>query len=314
MPELDADIAELQRRAYGPGGNDLSPAERARLAQLEASTRAADPPVAPAPEIPGSEHPAHSAPSPGDPPSGQSNASAGRAGGPSGHLSGDPGAPVPAPGQWIQTASSLGRGNPAAEPEWIRDESGERDRIRGASARRGRRWFTPALIAAIGVSAAIVRLVAGGVGWGGGYAAGVTRHAGPGGGAEFVIELHPTEMPERFAERSGGYAFMEVDTETGALVAQGTYYGSIGFPSDTVCLNVTQIIQETEDTWTFAGDSACGPPQLDVSVDLFTGVDDEEYPTGMRLATDAYPQDTLLRFTYSAASDSVTVWSLAPSE
>jgi hypothetical protein len=223
---------------------------------------------------------------------------------------------VPAPGQWIQTASSLGRGNPAAEPEWIRDESGERDRIRGASARRGRRWFTPALIAAIGVSAAIVML-----------------HAGPGGGAEFVIELHPTEMPERFAERSGGYAFMEVDTETGALVAQGTYYGSIGddidvivnlpftaddgyrgFPSDTVCLNVTQIIQETEDTWTFAGDSACGPPQLDVSVDLFTGVDDEEYPTGMRLATDAYPQDTLLRFTYSAASDSVTVWSLAPSE
>ena len=41
MPEVDADIAELQRRAYGPDDDDLSTIERARLAQFEKADSAA---------------------------------------------------------------------------------------------------------------------------------------------------------------------------------------------------------------------------------------------------------------------------------
>lgn len=335
MPELDAELAELQRRAYGPGGNDLSPAERERLAQFEASTRIPDPAAGPRvdPAIP----PRPPAPA-----------------GATGSRSADTGTGIPGSARaWIRGAGEDGQARGSATEPQYRDESArawiqgahptargtadpgrgevvERGRTRGA---RGRRWFPPALIAAIGVGAVIVMLVAGGVGWGGGYAAGVSRHAAPGNDAEFVVELHPTEMPERFADAEGAHAFMQVDAETGELVAQGDYYGSIGddidvlvnrpfggddgyrdLPGDTVCLSVTQVMQQTETTSMFAGGTVCGSPRLPVSIDLFAGVEDGDYMNGMRIYTDAYPEDTLLRFTYSAASDSVMVWSLAPGE
>lgn len=299
MPDIDAELSELQRRAYGPGGDDLSAPERARLAQLEAARRIPDPPW--------------------------------------GHdASGDDMRPSPNPDAAISSPrSATGAAIPPRPPQpaaRIRDGV---DTARVAERRRQRlrRLFTPALIATIGVASVIVMLAAGIAGWGGGYAAGVARHAGPGDPSEFVAELHPMEMPERFAESGGGFYVAGVNPETGELEENVTYFGSIGddieimthrqvetnelspyLPPGTVCLQVVQILEQAADSMYYAGGSACGSPRLDISVDLFTGADDEEYPSGMRLRTSEYPEDTLLRFTYSAARDRVTVWSLAPSE
>lgn len=360
MPELDAELAELQRRAYGPGGNDLSPAERARLAQIEASQRGPDPQAGPPADVAIPPRPPAPGGAPADPGSGVRGSAAGRlgagdtseqewiqggAGTPRVPDSADPGAARWGSGggaaRWGTDGEAARSWSPAVRADGAAAAAregtdpgrafGDPGGTRGAGDRRGGRWFPPALIAAIAVGAVIVMLVAGGVGWGGGYAAGVARHAAPGSDAEFVMELHPTEMPDRLADVAGAYAFVQVDAETGELVAQGDYYGSLGddidvlvnrpfggddgyrdLPGDTVCLSVTQIMEQTETTSIFAGGTVCGSPRLPVSVDLFAGVEGGNYTNGMRIYTDAYPEDTLLRFTYSAASDSVMVWSLAP--
>ena len=306
MPEVDADIAELQRRAYGPDDDDLSTIERARLAQFEASSRI---PVAqpgtsasrlPVQSYSESEHAGHEDSSSG-----------------------------PAPKHPCESAPAYnsGRLRPVSSPP-VR--LGERHQNGEVAAWHGRKWFTPALSAAIGVGAVIVMVVAGGIGWGGGYVAGFTRHAGPGGGANFITELHPTEMPERYTEAAAGF---EGSPESPGMLDGRTYFGSLGDgievftiqlsttegsdhgpPSDAVCLAVSQTVELSANNFSFGGDSACGVSQLGVTVDLFAGVDDEEDPTGLHLRTDAYPQNTLLRFTYVAVTDVVTVWSLPPSK
>lgn len=292
MPRIDADIVELQRRAYGPGGNDLSTVERARLAQFEASKRIpnaqSETPesLAHAPTISGSEHAGYEAPSSGAT-LGHSGVSA------RGHASGriKPGTPQTG---GLSAASELAR---------IRHGSVDRDQNSEAVAQQGNKWFTPALIVTIGVGAVIVMILAGVIGWGGGYVAGFARHAGPGSGADLVTELHPTEMPERYTEAASGFAG---DTDSAGILDGRTYFGSLGdgidiftvrlanaedgdhgLPSDAVCLNVTQTVESSTNYLTFAGDTSCGLPQLDVNVDLFVGAADEEYPTGLHLRTDA---------------------------
>jgi len=319
MPELDADLAELQRRAYGPDGDDLSPVERARLAQFEASFRIPDTqsgtpaPLPPVPSISGSEHTEHDDSS-------------------SGHAAEYPGESAQAhtSGRSMSgSPQSVGAGD-ASDRVGIRHGVKERDQNSGGAAGHGSKWFTPALIATIGVGAVIVMVLAGVIGWGGGYVAGFARHTGPGGSADFVTELHPTEMPDRYADAASDFAG---SPDSAGILDGRTYFGSLGegidiftirpsdiedddqdLPSDAVCLNVAQTVELSANKVTFAGDSACGLSQLDVTVDLFVGAAGEEYQSGSRLRTDAYPENTLLRFTYTAVTDVVTVWRLSPSK
>lgn len=282
MPDLDDELSELQRRAYGPGGEELGADQRARLAVLEAARRMPPPmesePIPPRPPLPAAAV---------------------------GAVPADPIGPKP--------EESLPATDRGAARLW---------------------WFTPALVAAIGVGAVIAMLVAGGMGWGGGYVAGVARNAWPGGRAELAAELHPTAVPERVIESGAGFYFMNNNAETGEVAEDVTYFGALdgdidvltvrpnsvdqdalGAPADTVCLQVTQFLKEEEGGMLrYANGLACGSPALDVSVDLFVGAEDGASTGGLRLGTHAFPEDTLLRFTYSASADVVTVWSLAPGE
>lgn len=310
MPDLDDDLSELQRRAYGPGGEELSAEERARLAALEAAQRipSVSVPIPPRPPLPdmavGTLHAcATSALSGGRDETTRSQREA----------AANSAALMPR----TQAAATIAQGGHGDTRTAVRP-----------------RWFPPALIAAIAVAAAIVMVLAGMLGWGGGYVAGVVRHSGPAGGADLVAELHPTEMPEQFKESESAYYLIAVDPETGEVAKGVTYFGALEgdinvliirpswveddyleLPDEAVCLHVTQFLEEEDGGMTtYAQGMACGSSALDVSVDLFVGNEDSASMSSMRLRTDAYPEDTLLRFTYSAAADAVTVWSLAPSE
>ena len=313
MPDLDDELSELQRRAYGPSGEELSADERARLAALEAAQRIPPPAV---------RVPIPSRPPLPDMAVGALQACATSA------LSGGRDDTTRSQREAAANSAALMPRTPAAAAEAI--AHGGRGDTRTALRPR---WFPPALIAAIAVAAAIVMVLAGLVGWGGGYAAGVVRHSGPGGGADLVVELHPTEMPERFSESGAGYYFMNTDPETGEVMDDVTYFGALegdidiltvrpssvdddflDLPAEAVCLQVTQFLEEKGGALAYANGIACGSPALDVSVDLFVGNEDSVSMSSMRLRAADYPEDTLLRFTYSAAADAVTVWSLAPSE
>lgn len=215
MPRVDADIVELQRRAYGPGGNDLNPVERARLTQFEVSNRIpnaqSETPesLAYAPTISGSEHAGYEVPSSGAA-LGHSEVSARW-----GHVSGRirPGTQHTG---GLRAASELAR---------IRHGSADRDQNSEAVARQGNKWFASALIVTIGVGAVIVMILAGALGWGGGYVAGFARHAAPGAGVDLVTELHPTEMPEQYTEAASTF---EGGPDSAGILDGRTYFGSLG--------------------------------------------------------------------------------------
>jgi len=275
MPDLDDELSELQRRAYGPGGEELGTDERARLAVLEAARRM--PP------------PMESAPMPPRP-------------------------PLPAAAVGAVPADPIGPKPEESLP--ATDRSAAR-----------LRWLTPALVAAIGVGAVIVMLVAGGMGWGAGYLAGVMRATDPGDEFHPLAPLRATPIPDELRDADDGVFGDFVDPETGDIGESVTYFGapvagthlfalvgsdddatSFGLREGQACLMLYRL---PDDGQTVAhASSYCGSQRLGIELDVV--VTNEPDGQGNQLVTDEFAPDTRLRFVYRAHPEIVTVWSAEP--
>ena len=310
MRHDNSELADLQRRAYGPGGS-LRPEERARLARLEHAARGSDTSLYDAADAeftaPTTRTINHGTPASPDKDSLSFLA---------------PRTMHTAPGtQAIDGASGMSPNASAREPR-------RRDTPR---------WFPPTLLVAIAVASASVMLLAGVIGWAWGFTAAVSRTVPATEGLEYVTELrediHATLPDTEFVASLSrqnplvpddwGYSltyFESLSDSTFVFVITPMIENEVR-PDGTrtmtlasdgpACLQVSQVIDRSDANAATRGGSACGSPDIDMTLDLVTVPASDTSSQVNTIATDDYAPGTVLRFIYRAPA-AITVWQLPP--
>ncbi|WP_221585379.1 hypothetical protein [Microbacterium sp. G2-8] len=245
--------------------------------------------------------------------------------------------PVVAPDSREEDADAEGVDPSRAGPPEVGADPGAGEPADPPAPRRPR-WLSPALAVGSGIAAVAIMLVAGAVGWGGGFVAGWAQAPAPAGipdEAELVTVLEPMEMSESDIEDLGeaAEAILHVDPETGEILGDAAerpvYYGRLSDdvhviipdmgvfwgedrPSDEVCLQIIQVRDEGTNGWSTRGSGMCGSRRFGVVADTFVHHSDEDVWSG--IAIDGLPDGTVFRLTYDDASQTISVWSLPPAD
>jgi hypothetical protein len=201
------------------------------------------------------------------------------------------------------------------------------------------RWFPPVLIVTIAIASALVMVVAGAIGWTGGFATGVSRTSAATAGLEFVAELQedpdatlssqeefsgprgndPSQdedmrIPSRYFESLDEGTEVFTSTPVTDLGVDDTGMRRIVFPPNGLtCLHAIQADDARDSGAAPGGGATCGSPLVDMTLDLIVvAADDGGALHSNTIATDAFVPGTVVRLVYHARTMSISVWQLPP--